>query len=80
MSTKPKKILNKWEKIGDGEAVVIQNIGAEKVEVATVKNGEEPKAGFILNDYEFFSYPGGDEVWVRSKNEISYIVMDNIGG
>ena len=73
------KITETWKKVSNGEAVVLQNRGDDYIEVATVKSGDTPSAGFILNNYEMFNYPGGDEVWVRSIRNDSYIVIDNIG-
>ena len=80
MATRVLKITKDWQKIGDGEAVVLQNIGNNYIEVATVKKGDAPISGFILDDYDIFSYIGGEEVWARCKNSNqSFVVIDNIG-
>ena len=79
MATKILKITSDWVKVASGEAVVLQNRGIDTIETATVKSGEEPEAGFLLKENENFNYPGGDEVWVRCPNGMSFIAIDNIG-
>ena len=79
MATRNIKITNTWQKVGNGEAVVIQNRGLEYAEVATVKKGETPGAGFMLGNYEVFSYSGGDEVWVKCVRGSTNIIIDNVG-
>jgi len=80
MATTSLKIEANWQKVSDGEAVVLQNVGDDMLEVATVKSGDTPATGFLLKNKDFFSYSGGDEVWVKCRQAgISYIAIDNIG-
>ena len=80
MAIQTLKITNEWMKISDGELVVLQNTGLNEIEVATTKSGDKPDGGFIIRANEYFSYPGGENVWVRSKIGNSYIAIDKIGG
>ena len=78
MATSALKITNEWQKVSDGENVVLQNINSDLIEVGTSKDDTPPDVGFILGIREFFSYSGGEKVFVKAKNK-SYIVIDNIG-
>ena len=70
--TRPFKVTTEWRKISD-KPLVLQNRG-EEVEVAVGNTS----VGFILKRLDFFTYPGGEDVYVRSKKE-SYIVVDVVG-
>ncbi len=79
MATTSLKIEADWQKVSSGEAVVLQNMGTNRIEVATAKDGDTPQSGFLLKPSEYFNYPSGDDVWVKSQVGISYITIDNIG-
>jgi len=79
MATTSLKIEADWQKVSNGEAVVLQNVGVNRIEVATAKDGDNPQSGFLLKQLEYFNYTGGDTVWVKSQSGISYIAIDNVG-
>ena len=70
-------VTQTWQKITDGEGVVIQNKSTNLVEIATVPSGSSPSSGFLLRGLDVFSYPGGLEVWVRSVKQ-SIITIDKV--
>ena len=76
MATSALKITNEWQKVSDGENVVLQNRGNNTIEVGTSKDDTAPSVGFVLEKGDFFSYSGGENVFVKGEG---YIVIDNIG-
>jgi len=78
MATQGQKITRDWVKISNGDPAIIQNRGSSNLEVATVAAGGVPEVGFILRDYETFSFFGGEELWVRCRGTRTTVIFDKI--
>jgi len=76
MATTTLKTTSEWQKVSNGENIVLQNRGNNTIEVGTSKDDSAPSVGFVLGINDFFSYSGGEKVFVKGE---SYIVIDNIG-